>query len=672
MKALGIDVGGTFTDLVLFDDDTGEIKLGKVPSTPADHSEGMIRGIEQLGLDLSKLEKFVHGTTVATNTALERNGAKIALIVTRGFRDVLTIGRGNRTSLYNARATREAPLIPPSHCFEVTERTLFDGSVRIELDVAGIHELAERLRRIGFEAVAVCFLHSYANKENEKKAIAALNRSASGLLAAASSDVLAEFREFERFATTAVNAYVAPRMRRYLSSLEARMKDKGYARRIEIMTSSGGTISTQRASELPVQTMLSGPAGGVIGAVHVCDIGGYPNFITYDMGGTSTDVCLVEDLRYQMTNEGVIGDLPNRSLQIEINTVGAGGGSIASIDAAGFLTVGPQSAGARPGPACYGHGGSAPTVTDANLVLSRLSSSQVLGGEIRLDRERAVAAIQPLAERLGISVEEMADGIIKIAVTRMTAAIKEISVMRGHDPRAFSLFAFGGAGPLHAAAIAEELGIKTIIVPPMPGNFSAFGLLVADARHDVVLTRLTPLEGAAIGNLRAVIDDLESNVRSRLAADGYAAEAVRCLVRLDIRFCGQAFELPVQLADAPSSIAEIQAAFAAAYERRYAYVSDGPAEIVNFRVSGYGISRKPPLPTGSEKPRSIADAIAGTRGVYVDKEFRETPVYLRHLMARNERITGPAIVDEVGSTTFVPPGVSAFVDAHLNLILERG
>ncbi len=672
MKCLGIDVGGTFTDFVLYDEETGEIALEKLPSTPADHSEGMIRGVERLQLRMEALAKFVHGTTVATNTALERNGAKVGIVVTRGFRDVLTVGRGNRTSLYNVRATRGPPLVPRSLCLEVDERTLFDGTILRDVDVDRVKELAERLSVAGIESVAVCFLHSYANNANEQATVRALNQHAPGLLTSSSSDVLAEFREFERFATTAVNAYVAPRMRRYLSALEERMQDRGYSKRIQIMTSNGGTISTTRAMELPVQTMLSGPAGGVIGAVHVCAASGYPNFITCDMGGTSTDVCLVENSKYQMTNEGAVGDLPNRTLQIEINSVGAGGGSIATVDGSGFLTVGPQSAGARPGPACYGHGGTAPTVTDANLALSRLSPSRLLGGEIRLDPIKASASIRPLADALGISVATMAEGIVKLAVTRMTGAIKEISVMRGYDPRTFALFAFGGAGPLHAAAIAEELGIETVIVPPIPGNFSAFGLLVADSRQDVVQTRLTPLAGTSMPEVQGLLDEMKQRARTHLLDEGFSDSTIRYMVRLDMRFVGQAFELPVHVPETPASIEEIKQEFVAAYERRYAYVAHDPIEIVNFRVSGYGTAKKPPLPKRVHKPRSMADAVLERRSVVFDGAPIETPVYGRDLLPENERVNGPAIIDEDGSTTVIPPGLTAFIDDHLNLIMRRG
>ncbi|MBX6370297.1 MAG: hydantoinase/oxoprolinase family protein, partial [Rhodospirillales bacterium] len=484
MQWLGVDVGGTFTDFVLYDEESGKLALLKTASTPHDHSVGMINGVDRLGIELERLAKFAHGTTVATNTALERNGARTAVVTTKGHRDVLVVGRGNRTVLYNIKAQRPEPLVARSQIYEVDERALADGTIRRLLGEREIETIAESLARDGVESVAVCFLHSYAAPSNEALAKKRFEASLADAFVCTSSEVLPEYREYERFATTALNAYVAPRMRRYLGNLRVQLSARGYERGVTIMTSNGGTLPSETVEALPVMSMLSGPAAGVIAAAAVAEAAGFRDIITCDMGGTSTDVCLLQGGTFAMTSEGRVGAFPNRVLQIDINSIGAGGGSIAQVDEAGFLSVGPRSAGAIPGPAAYGRGGSEPTVTDANVVLGRLGTETPLGGEIRLDRARAEAAIALPAARLRLDPLAMAEGIVRIASVKMTGAIKEISVMRGHDPRDFALFAYGGAGPLHAALIAEELGMSRVIVPPMPGNFSAFGLLVADVRRD--------------------------------------------------------------------------------------------------------------------------------------------------------------------------------------------
>ncbi|MGH6921692.1 MAG: hydantoinase/oxoprolinase family protein, partial [Geminicoccaceae bacterium] len=405
---------------------------------------------------------------------------------------------------------------------------------------------------------------------------------------ATSAEVLPEYREFERFATTAVNVYIAPRMGRYLRALRDRLAERGYVRPIAIMTSNGGAWPLERTAELPVNSVLSGPAAGVIGAAHLGRAAGYRNLITCDMGGTSTDTCLVRDAQYVMATDGLVGTLPVKVLQIEINSIGAGAGSIASLDGGRFLNVGPRSAGAVPGPACYGQGGTEPTVTDANVVLGRLGTERPLGGEIRLDRERARAAVGELAGRLAMDEVCVAEGIIALAVTKMTASIKEISIMRGHDPRDFAFFAYGGAGPLHAALIAAELGCDRVVVPPMPGNFAAFGLLVADVRHDYVRTHAVPAAALPFEELRRIIDEMRADGRRALAADGFALAAMRFEARLDMRYIGQSFELSVELPEAAASMADVEDAFRRAYEKRYAYAVSDPAEVVNFRVAAYG------------------------------------------------------------------------------------
>lgn len=672
MQWLGVDAGGTFTDLVLYDEATGEIRVGKTSSTPHDHSVGILNGIAKLGLELGQIRKVVHGTTVATNTVLERSGALTAVITTRGFRDIVEVGRGNRVVLYNIKATRPTPLVPRSLVFEVDERTLFDGSILREVRPEDIEAVLARVPDRGVTAVAVCFLHAYANAKNERVAKEAIQRTSPEVFVCTSSEVLPEYREYERFSTAVLNAYVAPKVGRYLSSLSGKLGTQGYRGEVAVMTSSGGTVSSEKAAELPVQTILSGPAGGVMGGVLIARMGGYPNLITYDMGGTSTDVCLVNEFAVPMTTEGKIATFPNKIPQIEINSVGAGGGSIAWIDAGKFLSVGPRSAGAVPGPACYGRGGTEPTVTDANLLLGRLNPKAPLGGEIPLDPGLAREAVGRLSQHFpGIDPISMAEGVVRLAVAKMTGAIKEVSMMRGHDPRDFVLFAYGGAGPMHAALIARELGIGRILVPPFPGNFSAFGLLVADVRHDYVRTRLLNTKDIALEDLKAVFAVMREEARAQLRAEGFAEESIRFELHLDMRYVGQAFELRIPFEEHFASMADVESAFYAAHERRFAHFVQEPMEIVNCRLSAYGTVSKPrPAPPASAAT-TVADALVEERQVFFDGAFVPTPVYARDGIPPGRRFRGPAVVEELGATTVVTPELTGFVDPVGNLVLER-
>src|SRR5579875_3169955 len=668
MMWLGVDVGGTFTDLVLYDQGTGALRIDKVPTTPDDPSRGILAGIARMGIDLATVARLAHGTTVATNTILERKGDRTAVLTTRGFRDVLEVGRGNRTVLYNIKATRPPSLIPRSRIFEVDERVLHDGTVRRAVEPEEIAVVAERLKSLGVEAVAICYLHAYANDANERATGEAIAKALPDAVISLSSDVLPEYREYERFSCTALNAYVAPRMRRYLGALQEKLRARGYRRPVDIMTSNGGTWPVSRIVEQPVRSALSGPAAGVIGALFVGRAAGYSNLITCDMGGTSTDTCLIKDGGFVMSTDGQLGAFPLRLQQIEINSIGAGAGSVAWLDAGRIISVGPRSAGAVPGPASYGRGGTEPTVTDANVLLGRLGTERPLGGEIRLDLGLARSAIGRIGQRVGIDERRMADGILALVVAKMTASIKEISIMRGHDPRDFALFAYGGAGPLHAAFVAAELGCPRVIVPPMPGNFSAFGLLVADVRHDYARTRVTATAELPFDELRGILAEMREEGRRRLAEEGFAPDDMRFEARLDMRYVGQAFELSVPVPEEASSMADIDAAFLAAYERRYAYAVAAPAEIVTFRLAAYGIIPKPVLPVA----RGVgAVAPSAEREIAFDGRLSATPVYDRGRLAAEARLDGPAVIEEPGTSTIVPPGFRAAVDGFGNLVLEQ-
>ena len=671
MAWLGIDVGGTFTDLVLYDEAAATLRVIKTPSMPHDQSEGIMAGIARLGIPAADLARLAHGSTVATNTALERSGARLAAVMTTGHRDVLIVGRGERTQMYDIKARGLPPLLPRRFCLEIDERILADGSVLRPLDETALPALAQALADLGAEAVAVCFINSYANPAHERRVAEALRAALPDCVVCASADVLPEYREHARFSTTALNAYVAPRMRRYLGQLRRRLQDAGYGGSVAIMTSNGGTLPSQRIEDLPALSMLSGPAAGVIAAAHLGALAGQPDLITYDMGGTSTDVCAISNGGWSMTNGGRVGHFPLALQQIDINTVGAGGGSIASVGPAGMLSVGPRSAGARPGPACYGHGGQEPTVTDANVVLGRLGTGQKLGGQIELDAAAAHAAIARLAARLDIDVLAMAEGLLRVSVANMTSAIKEISVMRGLDPRDFALLAYGGAGPLHAADVAEELSMRTVLIPPMPGNFSAFGLLVADVRRDYVRTRISPLAATQVETIRALLDTLARTAAAELEQAGFPPARRRLQASLDMRYQGQAFELSVPVPLDVADIDSVERAFHAVYAARYGAAETGAAEIVSFRLAAWGLTDKPKLPNPAAQSRSAAAARSGTRPMVFGGVTTAAALLDRTAMPVDMEFDGPAIVEEDGSSTVIPPDWRVRLDPHGMLILHR-
>lgn len=668
---IGIDVGGTFTDIVVYDPDSGQISLGKVPSTPEDQSKGILDGIGSLGVDAASFSRVCHGSTVATNTALERSGADIAVLVTAGHRDILITGRGNRTLMYNIKAPGPVPIVARDRCYQIPERLDATGRVVKPIDLSAVQAAATKLADDHCEAVAVCFLHAYANPMHEQAAADIFRRTLPGAIVATSSDVLPEYREHERFSTTALNAYVAPRMRRYLSSLRSRLAETGCTAEVSIMTSSGGTLPDNQIEKLPILSMLSGPAAGVIASQFVGGSSGYPNIITCDMGGTSTDVCLIRDGAYTMTTAGKVGIYPVKSQQIDINTVGAGGGSVASYEAGQQLRVGPRSAGAVPGPACYGRGGVEPTVTDANLVLGRLATQSSSGGGLNLDADLASAAIDGLAGAVGLERTAMAEGIVRIAVVNMTAAIKEISVMRGLDPRDFALMAYGGAGPLHGTAIADELGISTVLVPPMPANFSAFGLLTADLRRDFVRTRVSPTRQTEITDVRDVLQTLAEAAGEELHAAGFGEGSRRFEATLDMRYIGQAFELSVPIALDETSIDTIDADFRRIYAARYGSAPDSGSEIVSYRLAAWGITDKPTLSSRPATGLSKDTEPATSRSVVFGGVVHDVAVHSRAALTVDIPVYGPAVIEEPGTATVVPPGWTVRLAAHDCLVMER-
>ena len=667
---IGVDVGGTFTDAVAFDAAHGTLRWAKAPSTPDEPARGVLDAVSALTGDLGAVERFVHGITIGTNAIIERNGADVWVVTTKGFRDTLEIQRTERRELYNIRTLKPPSFVPRPQVLEADERMRHDASVLRALHPAESGGIAETLRTAGAESVAICFLHSFANDAHERAMRAALASTAPGTYVCTSSEVLPEIREYERFSTTVLNAYIGPLMSRYLEGLESRLASRGFARTIFLMTSNGGVTSAERARRLPVLTVLSGPAGGVAASVELGQSLGIGNLITYDMGGTSTDVCLVEGLRAPLTTEQMIGGYPNRTPQVEIVTIGAGGGSIAWLDGGETLAVGPRSAGADPGPAAYGRGGSEATVTDANLVLGRLGIETKLASTLALDGALARASLARLASGFGgIEAHALADGVIRIAVARMVSAIKEISIAKGYDPRDFVLLAYGGAGPMHGALVASELDIDHVVVPPSPGNFSAFGCLVSDLQITRTRTLLVETQRGEWPTVAKAFAGLERESRAELESEAVAASDVVFRRELGMRYVGQSWELVVSIGTGMDSMRDAELAFHAAHAKRYGHGADAPAEVVTVRVTAIARTAKPALPSPA---RDGADDGIRTRPVYFDGAWSDTAVLARPELTAGAALDGPALVEEMGSVTVVPPGwrlgVGAIGEFHLQRV----
>ncbi|HEU4366845.1 MAG TPA: hydantoinase/oxoprolinase family protein [Methylomirabilota bacterium] len=673
MFIAGIDVGGTFTDLTAVDEATGRVVITKVPSRPRHEAGAVLAGLDALGIAARDVRRLVHGTTVGTNAVLERRGARVAVLTTQGFRDLIEIGRTKRNipALFVPTFVRPKPVVERKHRFEVLERLAADGAVLVPLDARTVERALDAALESGAEAIAVCLLHAYLNPAHERTIADVAEGRCPGVPVSCSADVVAEYREFERFSTTVLNAYLQPLMDGYLAGLEERLRATGYAHGVLTVASSGGMMTTETARRLPIKTIFSGPAGGVSQACFVAAAAGVRDLITYDMGGTSTDVCLVRDLAPLMTSDGMVGAFPVKVPQIDMHTVGAGGGSLAWLDVDGSLQVGPRSAGATPGPAAYGLGGTEPTVTDANVVLGRIGAARRLGGSIALDAARARAAVADLDARMNgaLGVEALAEGIVRIAVARMTSAIREISIQRGHDPRDFTLVAFGGAGPMHALALADEIGIPRVLVPRHPGNFSALGLLASDIKHDDVRTRVGPLR-ERWPLLTGLFAEMAAGARRQLELEGFGAGAQRMRRSLDLRYRSQAFELNVEIEDETLDV--VEAAFHVRHRAAYGHADrSATVELVNARLSAYGVVAKPAAERHRSAATAMAEALVERRAVWLDGVRHETPVWERERLPENAEIRGPAIVEEFGATTVVPPSWHGVVDAHGNLRFER-
>ena len=676
---LAADIGGTFTDVAAFDERTGKLTFGKALSTPQRLVEGINAGVEKAGSDYKSAGLFLHGSTIAINTILERKGAKTALLITEGFRDIYEIGRINRPDAYNLFFRKHEPLVERALRFEVKERVLSDGEIERPLDEKEIEAFGRMLARLGVEATAILFLNCYAKRDHEARAKAILERNHPEMFVSASHELSEEYREFERCSTVVANAYVGPIVRGYLGEIEDRIRSGGFSGSFLIVQSTGGLYDADQAKDHCVQMLESGPAAGVIGTQALCRALGLKNAIAFDMGGTTAKAGVIHNGEALTTGAALIGGydraLPVQIAMMDIFEVGTGGGSIARVEE-GALRVGPQSAGAAPGPACYGLGGAEPTVTDANLVLGRLAADRFLGGEMRLEVEAAQRALtERVAKPLGMNVTAAADGILRVAATAMSYAVKGVTTERGLDAGDFALVAYGGAGPLHAVQVAREIGIRTVIVPTAPGVFSAFGMLFSDLRYDFVRTWFTRLEDAPFAAIERVYRDLERQGRAAIAGTSVKPQKITLKRAADMRYVGQEHAVTVDL---PLKVFErqdrraIKRLFDAMHELRYGTSApDEGAEIVSLRSTVTGLMRKPPqerVARGGRAPDKTA--FSGRRPVYLDGKFRSTPTYARAALTAGNRISGPALIEEHAATTVLLPGDRLEVDACGHLMIK--
>ncbi len=653
---IGVDVGGTFTDLVALGG--GDVLTAKVPSTPQDQSKGVMNSLRAGEIEADSVSAFAHGATVATNALLERRGVRTALITTEGFRDVLEIGRQNRPSLYDPTRQRPSTLVPRELRFTVRERTGPDGEIE-PLDEKSLQEVVEALKESEVEAVAVCLLFAFMHPDHEKRVGEALREELPNAHVSLSSEVLPEFREYERFSTTTADAYLGPKLAAYLRNLAGEVRGAGMPSPM-MMQSSGGVAELEYATRNAAACVLSGPAGGVVGAAYVAEASGYENLLTFDMGGTSSDVATVLEGEALTTTEAAIAGVPIKLPMVDIHTVSAGGGSISWVDAGGALRVGPHSAGAEPGPASYDKGGEAPTVTDANLFLGYLQDGAELGGEVVLNQKLAEKALKRIGDKAGMDALQTARGVIRVANTEMVGALRVISVEKGLDPREFALVAFGGAGPMHACSLAEELNMSTVLVPKASGVLSALGLAVSDLRRDYVSPVLLALEKSSVEDIDTDFQEMESVAAEHLENPEYRRRA-------DLRYRGQSFELTVEAEDLEDSTT-LASRFHAAHERRYGYqMEEEPVELVNLRLIATVPVERPEL--SEREPQAAVEA--GCREANFDGEWMGIPVTDRAHLGAGSEVEGPAVVEFAESTCVVRPGWAGRIDDVGNLILEK-
>ena len=680
---VGVDSGGTFTDICVFDETSGDVFVWKVPSTPADPSEGIANGAsESLRLlresgNNQAVSYFGHGTTVATNALIQKRGANTGLITTEGYRDLLEIRRQQRPYLYDIQGDLAPALVSRDKRVEVSERLNADGTVETALDEESVRAALRSLKGKGVEAVAICLLFSFVSPAHEQRIRAIAAEELPDAFISASHTVAPEIGEFERLSTVVMNSYLGPIIRGYVEKLQPKLAAAGIDATPHLTQSNGGVISAETACQFPVRTLLSGPAAGVTGAASLAGLSGFSNVITFDMGGTSTDVALIEDGKLQYSGSQYVHGYPLKIGMLDIHTVGAGGGSIAYIDDGGVMKVGPRSAGAYPGPVCYDQGNEEATVTDANVVLRVLNPEYLLGGRMKIDSTKAEAAVSRLAEKLGMSVLDTAQGIITIVTANMVKAIRVISVERGYDPREFTLVAFGGAGPIHACRLARALEIGQVMVPRSPGILCAMGLLLTDLRTNISITRMMPVASEAVGLLEAGFAEAEASAGAWFAAEGIVEESRQIIRSVDIRYKGQGYELTIPYPEnmpAEQLMPEFRRLFDEAHRQLYGYAADPRevAQIRTLRVEAIGKVRKAELKAYPPATGKAGDAILSVRNVFLPEsgDYVAVPVYDRDRLEPGHAVSGPAIIDQMDSTTLVLPGQTARVDPYLNLLIQ--
>ncbi len=673
MLNIGVDTGGTFTDFVVFDDERNTLGVAKTASTPEDPTCAFMNGLRELEVDLKSVARIVHGTTIATNAVLERNTQNAAVVVTRGHRDIVEIGQLRVYAdnvIFNRHYQRPPPFVPRNLRFEITERMGPEGEVITAVDDAELDGIIARIRDAGIQSVAVCLLNSYVNSTHEHYVAERLRNALPEVGVSESMVVAPVFREFERWATTVLNAYVDSSVSRYLRKLSDTLRGAGYAGELFYMTSSGGILTEAVAPSQPVRFLLSGPAAGIRAAVHLGNTANMRNLITYDMGGTSTDISLIQDLNPIVTHERQFAGTVIKTPQLDIIAIGAGGGSIAWVDRDGSLKVGPRSAGAMPGPACYQRGGTEPTVTDANLLLGRMSEGSPLGGSMKLDAGASERVIKALGREIGIEDPlRVAEGILQICNSNMAGAVRTVSVERGLDPREFALLPMGGAGPMHATAVAEELGIDHVFIPPDPGNACATGLLTTDLQHDYVRTYVTEIDTADVSRIHALVEEMSEQGRAQLRKEGIADERIEIRCSADMRYFGQSFQLEIPVTT-ESTLQQMQAAFNERYENVYGYNRrDKPVELVYLRAVASGIIDKPGK-VSRHAAASQGDGVL-TRKVYFHGRFQPCAVHQRNQLEAGTLIDGPVILEEYGATNVIGPGWQVIGDESGNLHITR-
>lgn len=670
---IAIDVGGTFTDVVELLPDTGELRFDKVPTTPAAPTAGVLNAFGVTQSELADVTMFTHGTTLGLNALLTRNGARTAVIGTQGFRDVYLLGRTDRRTMYDITYRPPAPLLERYDTFEVPERSRFDGSVHLPLDVDAARAVAAQVAERGYDSVAVAFLHSYANPAHELQMRDVLAEVAPQVAVTLSHELSREYREYERTSTAVLDAYVKPIVRRYLQTLEKELVDGGFGGQFLMTRSGGGAMTASTAREQPVSLILSGPAGGVIGAAAFAELIDEPNLITIDMGGTSLDASLIVDGAPVLHSAAEFEGMPINTPSLYIHTIGAGGGSIAWLDGAGALQVGPQSAGADPGPASYGRGGTVPTFTDAALAIGYLGTGTPLGGRLTLDDKPAMSALEPLASELGMTPTALARGIVRISTTKIMGAVRAITVEVGRDPKDFALLSFGGGGGLVAVDVAQELGIPTVIVPPGQGAFSAFGMLMADVQHDFSRTSVAPLSDLDATRLEEAYGPMTAEAREVLGAEGFSTDQQVLTRSIDVRYSGQEHTVTVPIPDAEDVAAALLEQFTELHERQYGHSMEDPIEMTTMRLRATGSVDAPTLPllpvrdSGTPEPD-------GHRAVYLSTAEPAVPyaLYTRERLLAGDEIAGPAVISEHTATTVIHAANTLRVGRHGEMVITVG